>query len=178
MRPSWDEYFLSIATAVSARGTCNRKRVGCVLVRDRVILATGYNGSVRGAPHCDDVGHDLHDSHCLRASHAEANAIAQAAATGIRVAGALAYVTCTPCWPCYRLLCNAGIVGIVIGGEYRLDPRVRDACAAAMDGSWGVPIETVQPHIRNDEDALMDAVAKMDCSTREIPAMLGLEDEL
>lgn len=130
MRASWDHYFMRIAEEVASRATCDRKHVGAVLVRDKSILATGYNGSIRGLPHCDDVGHLMIDNHCARTVHAEANAIAQAARHGARVDGATAYVTATPCWGCFRLLVNAGIARVVYGDDYRVDEQVVQAAAA------------------------------------------------
>lgn len=131
-RKSWEAYFLGIAFEVSARATCDRLHVGCVIVdTDKSILATGYNGSVRGLPHCDDVGHDMDEGHCVRTVHAEANAIAQAAARGARTQGSTAYVTNRPCWPCFKLLANAGVKSVVYAEAYRDDPRVNDAAAAA-----------------------------------------------
>lgn len=124
MRPDWDSYFMSIATATATRATCDRKHVGCLIVRDKQILSTGYNGSVRGLPHCDDIGHLMEEGHCVRTVHAEANAIAQAARSGAGVDGATAYVTAAPCWNCFRLLINAGIKRIVFGEAYRLDAKV------------------------------------------------------
>ncbi len=124
-RVSWDHYFMNIARTVATRATCDRKFVGAVLVRDRIILATGYNGSIRGLPHCDEDGHLMEDGHCVRTVHAEANAIVQAARSGVRVDGADAYVTASPCWGCFRLLANAGVRRIVFGEFYR-DPRVFD----------------------------------------------------
>jgi dCMP deaminase len=121
-RVSWDEYFMNIARAVATRATCDRKHVGAVLVRDRIILATGYNGSIRGLPHCDEEGHLMEDGHCVRTVHAEANAIVQAARSGVRIDGADVYVTASPCWGCFRLLANAGVKRIVFGEFYR-DPR-------------------------------------------------------
>lgn len=115
-RVSWDEYFLGIARAVAERSTCDRKHVGCVLVRDNNVLACGYNGSVTGEPHCDDVGHLMENGHCTRTVHAEANAVAQAAKNGVSVRGATAYVTCTSCRACEMLLRNAG-VGLILAGE-------------------------------------------------------------
>lgn len=129
-RASWDDYFMNIARAVAARGTCDRKLVGAVVVGDRSILATGYNGSVRGLPHCDDVGHLMEDGHCVRTIHAEANAIVQAARNGVRVEGAHIYVTASPCWGCFRLIANAGIVRICFGEIYR-ELRITDVAAAA-----------------------------------------------
>ncbi|MDB4934222.1 MAG: dCMP deaminase [Labilithrix sp.] len=124
-RASWDEYFMNIAKEVASRSTCDRKHVGAVVVRDKSILATGYNGSVRGLGHCDDEGHLMEDNHCVRTVHAEANAIVQAARNGMRIEGAGIYVTASPCWGCFRLIANAGIVRIVFGEFYR-DQKIFD----------------------------------------------------
>lgn len=124
-RASWDEYFMNIAKEVSTRSTCDRKHVGAVIVRDKSILATGYNGSVRGLGHCDDEGHLMEDGHCVRTVHAEANAIVQAARNGMRIDGASITVTASPCWGCFRLIANAGIVRIVFGEFYR-DQKIFD----------------------------------------------------
>src|SRR5262249_37736151 len=118
-----DEYFMNIAREVATRATCDRKHVGAVVVRDKSILATGYNGSVRGLPHCDDEGHLMEDGHCVRTVHAEANALVQAARNGVRIDGAGIYVTASPCWGCFRLIANAGIMRIVFGEFYR-DQRI------------------------------------------------------
>jgi dCMP deaminase len=122
-RASWDEYFMAIGRVVAARSTCDRKHVGAVVVRDRIILATGYNGSIRGLAHCDDEGHMMEDGHCVRTVHAEANAIVQAARTGVRVDGADIYVTASPCFGCFKLIANAGLTRIVFGEFYR-DERI------------------------------------------------------
>jgi dCMP deaminase len=118
-RASWDEYFMNIAREVATRSTCDRKFVGAVIVRDRSILATGYNGSIRGLTHCDEDGHLMEDNHCVRTVHAEANAIVQAARNGVRIEDASIYVTASPCWGCFRLIANAGISKIVFGEFYR-----------------------------------------------------------
>lgn len=132
-RATWDEYFMKIAGEVATRATCNRRHVGAVLVRDRSILATGYNGSVRGLPHCDDAGHLMRDGHCVRTVHAEANAVAQAARNGVRIDGATLYCTILPCLACMQLLANAGIVRAVYAGEYHghLDPTTIAQATAA-----------------------------------------------
>ena len=118
-RASWDQYFMNIAKEVATRSTCDRKFVGAVIVRDKNILATGYNGSIRGLPHCDEVGHLMEEGHCVRTVHAESNAIVQAAKNGTRIDGAGIYVTASPCWPCFRLIANAGMTRIVFGEFYR-----------------------------------------------------------
>ncbi|WP_164001936.1 deoxycytidylate deaminase [Pyxidicoccus caerfyrddinensis] len=122
-RVSWDQYFMDIAKQVATRATCDRKHVGAVIVRERTILSTGYNGSIRGLPHCDDVGHMMENGHCVATVHAEANAIIQAATNGVSIDGATIYTTASPCWPCFKLIANAGLVRIVFGEFYR-DPRI------------------------------------------------------
>lgn len=122
-RASWDEYFMAIAKQVATRATCDRKHVGAVFARDRSILATGYNGSIRGLEHCDEDGHLMEDGHCVRTIHAEANAIIQAARNGVRIEGATVYVTASPCWGCFKMIANAGISRIVFGELYR-DTRI------------------------------------------------------
>ena len=120
-RADWDPYFMQIAQVVSSRATCDRKHVGALLVRDRILLSTGYNGSIRGMPHCDEAGHMLENGHCVATIHAEANAILQAARNGVRIEGADIYTTASPCWPCFKLIANAGIKRIVYGEFYRDD---------------------------------------------------------
>jgi len=132
-RQGWDEYFMDLAHIAATRSTCdrgvkikflpNRCGVGAVIVRDRVILSTGYNGSVRGAEHCDEAGHMMEDGHCVRTVHAEANAIIQAAKNGTAVDGATIYSTASPCWNCFKLIVNAGIKRAVFEKFYR-DERV------------------------------------------------------
>ena len=124
-RHGWDHYFMEIAQVVATRATCDRKHVGAVLVRDRIILSTGYNGSIRGLPHCDEVGHMMEDDHCVATIHAEANAVIQAARNGVGLLGATIYTTASPCWPCFKLVANAGIRRIVFGEFYR-DDRIFD----------------------------------------------------
>lgn len=118
-RASWDEYFMNIAAQVATRSTCDRKFVGAVIVRDRMILSTGYNGSIRGLPHCSEVGHMMENDHCIATIHAEANAIIQAARNGINIADSTIYVTASPCWICFKMIANAGIKKIAYGEFYR-----------------------------------------------------------
>lgn len=125
-RPAWDEYFLEMAGLVAKRSTCLRRSVGAILVKDKRILATGYNGAPKGLAHCLDVGclreklkipsgqrHEL-----CRALHAEQNALIQASLYGISVKGSTLYATCQPCVICAKMLINAGIIEIVIADGY------------------------------------------------------------
>lgn len=121
MRPDWDMYFMRMALVVSSRATCDRKHVGCVITRDNRIVSTGYNGSMSGIEHCDEIGHDMEDTHCQRTIHAEANAIAEAAKRGVATNRSTAYVTAMPCWLCFKLLVQSGIRRIVYLEQYRIE---------------------------------------------------------
>ncbi|MFN2146524.1 MAG: deoxycytidylate deaminase [Anaerolineales bacterium] len=126
MRPTWDNYFIKIAVTVAERSTCDRAHVGAVLVREKRILTTGFNGSPAGLPHCDDAGHLLVEGHCVRTIHAEMNAVIQAALHGISTNGATCYVTHFPCINCTKTLINAGITRIVYLDDYRVDDIAMD----------------------------------------------------
>lgn len=117
-RPSWDEYFLKVAMLVSERATCPRMHCGCVLVRDRQILSTGYNGSIPGDKHCEEDGCIIVDNHCIRTIHAEMNAILQCSSHGISTHGSTAYITNMPCTNCSKALITSGIKEIVIFSDY------------------------------------------------------------
>jgi len=128
-RPSWDEYFLDIMNSVAARGTCDRGRSGCVITKDKQILATGYVGSPIGLPHCDDIGHQIKKvihvdednrttEHCVRTIHAEQNAICQAAKRGVSIDGATLYSRMTPCRVCAMMIINCGIKRVVAERKY------------------------------------------------------------
>lgn len=125
-RPAWDEYFLQVAQLVSKRATCLRRRVGAVLVKDKKILATGYNGAPSGLEHCLDIGclreklkipsgerHEL-----CRGLHAEQNVILQAALYGVSTKESILYITNQPCIICAKMLINAGVKEIVTTGDY------------------------------------------------------------
>ena len=146
VRPSGDEYFMGIARLVSTRSTCLRRQVGAVIVRDRRILTTGYNGPPKGIAHCDVVG-------CLReqmgipsgqrldicrALHAEQNAIIQAALHGVSTEGAMIYVTHQPCFTCAKMIINAGIVRVVYGEGYpdELARQVLEEAGVELE-MWG-----------------------------------------
>lgn len=117
-RISRDEYFLRIAEAAALRGTCDRAQVGCVLVHDGNIISTGFNGSAPGEEHCDDVGHDIQDGHCVRTRHAELNAVRRAFMTTRSIDGATAYITHYPCPSCYQLLKTFDVRRIVVRNMY------------------------------------------------------------
>ncbi len=122
MRKSWDEYFMDITDIVATRSTCDRAMVGCVLVNDdNRIVSTGYNGSITGNSHCDDVGHTMRDGHCIATIHAEMNALLYCAKEGISVDGCKAYVTHFPCLNCTKSLIQAGIKSIYYRYDYRID---------------------------------------------------------
>ena len=124
-RVSWETYFMNIATEVATRSTCDRKHVGAVIVRSKNILSTGYNGSIKGLPHCDEVGHEMVDGHCIRTTHAEANAIVQAAKNGVSIDNSEIFVTASPCYNCFKLIANSGIKVIYYRELYR-DQRITD----------------------------------------------------
>ncbi|MBR1950950.1 MAG: dCMP deaminase family protein [Lentisphaeria bacterium] len=128
-RPGWDQYFMDIALVAASRSNCSRRHVAAVLVRDRRIISTGYNGTPRGVRNCSDggcprcnsntpSGHGLGDCLC---SHAEENSIVQAAYHGISVKGSTLYTTYSPCLSCAKMIINAGIVEVVYNQRYSID---------------------------------------------------------
>lgn len=150
-RPSWDEYFLKLADSVASRATCDRGRSGCVIVKDRQILVTGYVGSPRGLAHCDDVGHlmkkVIHEDgnvtqHCVRTVHAEQNAITQAARRGIALDGSTLYCRMTPCRTCAMLIINCGIERVVCEKKYHAGTE-----SEAMFAEAGVKLEFLNNEI-------------------------------
>lgn len=151
VRPSWDDYFMDITFQVAKRSTCDRARVGSIVVKDRRILTTGYNGAPAGLPHCDEVGHLMIANHCVRTLHAEQNALIQAALHGVSVAGGTIYVTHQPCLTCAKMIINAGIKRVVYGGQYP------DENAVAFLREAGVALEhwaaTLQPEATDNESA-------------------------
>lgn len=134
-RPSWDEYFLSMADLVGSRGTCDRGRAGSVLVKNKRILATGYVGAPVGLPSCDDVGHEMHtvinedgskSRHCIRTAHAEQNAINNAARVGVAVDSGTMYCKMVPCYKCAQSIINSGIVRVVSMMDYHGAKRTKE----------------------------------------------------
>lgn len=134
-RPSWDEYFMEITRAVAKRATCDRGRSGCVIARNKQILVTGYVGSPAGLPHCDDVGHQMktvtHENgeqsqHCVRTTHAEQNAIIQAAKIGVAIDDGTLYCKMTPCAVCAKMIISAGITRVVCEKRYHAGSEAED----------------------------------------------------
>ncbi|TES90540.1 MAG: cytidine deaminase [Candidatus Cloacimonadota bacterium] len=126
-RPSWDVYFMEITELVATRATCLRRKIGAILVKNRMILATGYNGPPKGVPHCDELGGCLREKlgipsgermELSRAVHAEQNVIIQAAKMGTNIDGATLYVTNHPCFICAKMLINAGVTKIIYSKGY------------------------------------------------------------
>ncbi len=134
-RPSWDEYFIGLTRSVAERATCDRGKSGCVIVKDKRILSTGYVGSPPGMPHCDEVGHLMKKvldeegnmtSHCVRTIHAEQNAIMQAAKFGISIEGSTIYVKMEPCAICAKMIVAAGIKRVVTEKRYHAGKETRE----------------------------------------------------
>lgn len=130
IRPSWDEYFISMIDVVAKRATCDRGRSGCVIVKNNHILVTGYVGSPKGVEHCDEIGHQfkqmIHEdgkisNHCVRTAHAEQNAICQAAKLGVPLDASTIYCTMTPCYTCAKMIINSGVKRIVCKKRYHAD---------------------------------------------------------
>ncbi len=119
MRPTLHKYMLDVAEVVSRRSTCLRLNVGAVIALDGRVIATDYNGSLSGAPHCIDVGCDVVNNSCVRTIHAEVNAICQSAMHGISVRGASMFVTHAPCVNCAKIAVNSGISEILYANTYK-----------------------------------------------------------
>ncbi|MDD4847273.1 MAG: cytidine/deoxycytidylate deaminase family protein [Bacteroidales bacterium] len=156
IRPDWDHYFMEIVQTVAKRATCDRGRSGCVIVRDRQILVTGYVGSPIGLPHCDEVGHlfkkVIHEdnsisNHCMRTVHAEQNAICQAARRGIMLDGGTLYCKMTPCRTCAMLIINCGIQRVVCEKKYHSGAESEDMFQQA-----GVQLEYFSEEIEKYEN--------------------------
>lgn len=142
-RPSWDDYFMALAKIVATRSTCDRARAGAVLVKNRRIISTGYNGAPPGLPHCDGpAGHLMEEGHCIRTLHGEENAILQVAAVGgVSTEGATLYTTFSPCYHCAKKIIMAGIKRVVAGTVFTNTLPVNDAFNEA-----GVEIALYEPN--------------------------------
>lgn len=160
-RPSWDEYFIEVMNTVATRATCDRGRAGCVIVKDKRILVTGYVGAPSGLPHCDEVGHlfrkVIHEDgsitqHCVRTVHAEQNAIAQAARFGIPLNGSTLYVKMTPCRSCAMLIINSGIKRVVCEYRYHAGKESEDIFAQA-----NIKLDFINDEILNYQNQRSDS---------------------
>lgn len=140
-RIPWNQYFMAQAVLLSLRSTCKRLEVGATIVRDKRIIAGGYNGSVSGDVHCIDEGCHMVKGHCVRTIHAEMNAVLQCAKFGIRTEGAEIYVTHFPCLPCTKMLLQAGIQKI-----YYLEDYCNDPYAIQLLETMNIPYEKVKLH--------------------------------
>lgn len=152
-RPTWDEYFIELMKVIGTRGTCNRGRSGCVIVKDKRVVATGYVGAPAGLAHCDEVGHwfkkTIHEDgnitqHCIRTVHAEANAIAQAAKYGINIDGATLYCKMEPCLDCTKLLISAGIKRVVCDKRYQAAKESREMLEEA-----GIKLDVIHDELES-----------------------------
>ena len=150
-RPSWDEYFMEVASSIAKRATCDRGRSGCVIARDNQLLATGYVGAPAGLPHCDEAGHEMRkllredgttSQHCVRTVHAEQNAICQAAKRGVAISGATLYCRMTPCRTCAMMIINCGIVRVVAERRYHAGAE-----SEAMFRDAGLTLEYVHDEV-------------------------------
>jgi dCMP deaminase len=155
-RPSWDDYFIGVSREVAKRATCDRGMSGCVIVKGRRIIATGYVGAPSGLPHCDEAGHlikkvlngdNTTSQHCIRTTHAEANAIAQAAKHGVSVNGATLYCKMEPCLDCAKLIINSGISRVVCEKKYHSAQHTRSYFKQA-----GVELEVVNDSVEKYPD--------------------------
>ena len=152
-RPSWDEYFMNIAEMVGSRATCDRGRSGCIIVKERRIVSTGYVGSPMGASHCDESGHEMSEvinddgtksQHCVKTLHAEQNVIVQAARMGTAIDGGTLYCHMTPCYTCAKMIINAGIKRVVANKDYHRGEKSKQIFADS-----GVLFELINDVIEN-----------------------------
>jgi dCMP deaminase len=155
-RPSWDEYFIGLVDQVAQRATCDRGRSGCIIVKDKRILCSGYVGSPPGFPHCDEAGHQMRKiidddgtprQHCIRTIHAEQNAICQAARYGISLKDTTLYCTMEPCRVCAMLIISCGITKVVVKRKYHAAEDTRQLLKKA-----GIKLVVLDNKIENYEN--------------------------
>jgi dCMP deaminase len=155
-RPDWDSYFLELCEAIAKRATCDRGRAGAVIVRNKQIVSTGYVGAPKGLKHCDEIGHELHavenedgtrSQHCIRTTHAEQNAIIQAASNGVSTQDTTLYCRLEPCYTCAKMIINAGIKRVVCEKRYHRGQRTREIFKEA-----GLELIVMREEIENYPD--------------------------
>ena len=156
IRPSWDDYFIKLVDEVAQRAACDRGKSGCIIVKDKRILCSGYVGSPPGFPHCDEVGHDLRKvldpdgtvkQHCVRTIHAEQNAICQASKYGIALNGTTLYCTMEPCRVCAMLIISVGVKRVVTKKKYHAAQDTRDLFKKA-----GIELVVMEDKIEEYDD--------------------------
>lgn len=154
MRKDWDSYFIGIAFEVASRATCPRGSVGAVFVKDRDVLATGYNGSVSGTEHCTELSPEEHvvNGHCDIVLHAEINAIIRAARKGVALEGSVLYCTHFPCWPCMKAVLNLGVTRIVYAVMYRPNQKGINLAGKKNVPLVYNPMSKEEPNATPDQD--------------------------
>jgi len=170
-RPSWDDYFMAITKIIASRSTCDRLYTGSVLVKDKRIISTGYNGSPAGLPHCNDVGHLLEEGHCVRTIHGEHNALLQAAIQGgTSTVGATLYTKYSPCIHCTKYIIACGIQRVVVGKVYRNE--------AAMDMLKEAGVEVTYYQENSDWTAELLKVFSEEIPTRVNEGAVKMEENI
>ena len=163
-RISWDQYFMAQSHLLSLRSTCTRLEVGATIVRDKRIIAGGYNGSVTGSVHCTDEGCYVIDGHCVRTVHEEANALSQCAKFGVPTEGADVYVTHFPCLQCTKQLIQSGIRTVYYAEDYHNHPYAMELFTEAGVKTVKVPLHQLSIDVNVEEKAqfIQEIIAKID----------------
>ncbi len=177
-RISWDQYFMTQSHLLSLRSTCTRLAVGATIVRDKRIIAGGYNGSIAGGTHCADEGCYVIDNHCVRTIHAEVNALLQCAKFGIKTEGAEMYVTHFPCLNCCKAIIQSGITAVYYAKDYKNHPYAVELFKQANVKMKHVPLQYSVASIEQNEKAaqinqLLDEVNIETAEEEVIRALLG-----
>ncbi|MCR1286918.1 ComE operon protein 2 [Shouchella clausii] len=172
-RISWDQYFLAQSKLLSLRSTCPRLKVGATIVRDKRIIAGGYNGSVSGSDHCLDKGCYVVDNHCIRTVHAEVNALLQCAKFGVPTAGAEIYITHFPCIHCTKSLIQAGIARVYYAKDYKNHPYAEELFSEA-----GIPCIEVELDEAAIDQQFHEKLALTTALLQEIERLGASEEEL
>ncbi|GIN10559.1 ComE operon protein 2 [Shouchella clausii] len=172
-RISWDQYFLAQSKLLSLRSTCPRLKVGATIVRDKRIIAGGYNGSVSGSDHCLDKGCYVVDNHCIRTVHAEVNALLQCAKFGVPTAGAEVYITHFPCIHCTKSLIQAGIARVYYAKDYKNHPYAEELFSEA-----GIPCIEVELDEAAIDQQFHEKLALTTALLQEIERLGASEEEL
>ncbi|HET7658489.1 MAG TPA: ComE operon protein 2 [Bacillales bacterium] len=161
-RIEWDQYFMAQSHLLATRSTCTRLAVGATIVRDKRIIAGGYNGSISGGVHCADEGCYVIDGHCVRTIHAEMNAILQCAKFGVSTAEAELYVTHFPCLPCCKAIIQSGIKTVYYASDYKNHPYAVELYESANVKTKKVELQQSIFDVKNDEKlALTDQLLRL-----------------